>query len=139
HSVSIRYTLAIGLSRQIKIQFIMKTKSLKPHYASSKDEPWFDSLRQDVGQMVKLQDRKVKMQMHLKAAALVICYATLYYQLLLQSHSLIEMFCWYILLGICLIILFLNTAHDIAHNTFFSTHKWNERMLMVLDILGDNS
>lgn len=117
----------------------MNSKLTKPHYANNHHEHWFDELRQKVNVLVKSGDKRIKTRMHFKAATLFACYLTFYYLLIFHSYSIGAMFAWYVLLGMSLIIFFLNTAHDIVHNSFFSNHRWNERMLVLLDIIGDNS
>lgn len=117
----------------------MNSKQSKPHYQISNEEPWFDKLKHDVNKLVKSTDKAVKMGMHIKAALLFTSYLLFYFLLLFKSDTAGQMFVWYILLGLSLIFFFLNTAHDISHNAFFSRSRWNERMLVLLDILGDNS
>jgi linoleoyl-CoA desaturase len=117
----------------------MNSKQLKPHYQINNNEPWFDKLKHDVNKLVKSTDKTVKMRMHIKATVLFVAYIFFYSLLLFNSHSTGQMFVWYALLGLSLIFLFLNTAHDISHNALFSNRRWNEQALVLLDILGDNS
>jgi linoleoyl-CoA desaturase len=111
----------------------------KPHYQPGKDEPYFRDLKKVVARMIRMRDEKVKKQMHLKAGILLLAFLGTYALLLFGAGSVSQMLFYYSLLGFFLIILFLNTAHDIAHNAFFRKRVMNERMLIVLDILGDNS
>jgi len=116
----------------------MESKRSHPKFKPQNKAPWIGELKQQVQQWVKNNDSRVKNNMHVKAGMMVLCYLLAYGGLLFFSSQLWAMFGWYMLLGICLIILFLNTAHDIAHNTFFRSAKLNRLFLFVFDILGDD-
>ena len=116
----------------------MKSKRSYPKFKPQSKAAWIGELRQKVQQWVTTNDKRVKNGMHTKAGLMVLCYLFAYIGLLFFSPQLWTMFAWYMLLGACLIILFLNTAHDIAHSTFFRSPKLNQLFLFVFDILGDD-
>jgi linoleoyl-CoA desaturase len=114
-------------------------KTLKPTFQNNIEEPYYRDLKRTVARMVRKSDAKVKRQMHFKAGVLLLGFSITYALLLLDSNGLSQMLFYYGVLGFFLIIFFLNTAHDIAHNAFFHQRALNEKMLVVLDVLGDNS
>lgn len=116
----------------------MEAAMKRPKFMRERNTDWVKELQERVRSAVRSSDKRVKRKMHIKAALMAGVYLTAYFGMLFFSESLAAMFSWFALLGVVLIVLFLNTAHDLAHNTFLKSKKWNQRFMYLFDFLGDD-
>lgn len=116
----------------------MEARAVHPKFRRETNAPWVKELNALVRASVTQNDDQVKRKMHIKAGLLAAVYLSAYVGLIFFSNSLGAMFSWFMLLGVALIIFFLNTAHDLAHDTFFKSKKLNKQFMYLFDFLGDD-
>ncbi len=102
------------------------------------DENHFKELRQRIRKVLKtLPESRLRVSRG-KAFLLPAMYLGLYVAALFQTNFLV--FCaLYVLLGLMVIIMFLNLIHEASHNTLFKNKRNNERFMLLFDIIGANS
>ena len=110
-----------------------------PHYSKNlKDDLHFKELRREVNQVLErlpLSRRRVAQS---KAILLPLLYFGIYTAALFQTNYFL--FCLaYILMGLLLVIMFLNLIHEACHNMLFRGKRKNHWYLILFDIMGANS
>ena len=95
-------------------------KVTKPRYAKSGDEAIFQQLRQDVSILVQQLQLKRRESIILKAVLFPALYVLVYLAILAYGNQPIVFYAGYFLLGVLLVMIFLNIIHDAVHGTIFS-------------------
>jgi linoleoyl-CoA desaturase len=114
-------------------------KATKPRYAKSGDEAIFHQLRQDVKDLVQQLEPKRRGGILLKAVLFPAMYLFTYLAILLTGNSPGYLYTGYFLLGILLVMIFLNIIHDAVHGTIFNSKRWNQWYVYLFDLMGANS
>ncbi len=117
----------------------MTKRIAKPLFKRQSDAALFQQLRLEVNDTVKALEPGRKFSIALKSilfpAAYILTYIT---ALLFGSYSWVFYSC-YFLLGILIILNFLNLIHEAVHNTLFEDRNLNKWYVYLFDIMGANS
>lgn len=114
-------------------------KVIKPRYAKSGDEAIFQQLRQDVSILVQQLQLKRRGSIILKAVLFPALYVFVYWAILAYGKQPMVFYAGYFLLGVLLVMIFLNIIHDAVHGTIFSSKKLNQCFVYLFDLMGANS
>jgi linoleoyl-CoA desaturase len=114
-------------------------KVTKPRYAKSGDEAIFQQLRQEVNDLVLQLEPKRRGGILLKAILFPAMYLSTYLAILLTGNRPGYLYTGYFLLGIILVMIFLNIIHDAVHGTIFNNKKLNKWYVYLFDLMGANS
>jgi linoleoyl-CoA desaturase len=105
---------------------------------SQTDTDLFNELRKRVMEVVHDLPGKRHRMATFKAFLLPAIYVSLYFAALFTKSYLI--FCsFYFLLGLMLVIIFLNLIHEACHDNLFKSKKMNRVYLLLFDLIGANS
>ncbi len=110
-----------------------------PHYIKNQaDDAHFNELRKRVIKALKYLPQSRLRVSRLKALLLPLLYFGLYIFSLFQKSYLI--FCSiYFVLGLMVVIMFLNLIHEASHNTLFKNKANNRRFMLLFDMIGASS
>ncbi|MFN3757421.1 MAG: fatty acid desaturase family protein [Flavobacterium sp.] len=86
-----------------------------------------------------LSNTKIQRKAIFKALTLLLLYWSFYALLLFFGNHTVALFSLYILMGCTMIILFVNSFHDAAHNAVFKTPEANRRFAYILEFFGTSS
>src|SRR5438270_12300418 len=98
-------------------------KVTKPRYSKSGNEAIFQQLRQDVNNLVLQLEPERRGGILLKAVFFPAFYIIIYCTILAAGSQPVVFYGGYFLLGIALVMIFLNIIHDAVHGTIFN-NKW---------------
>jgi linoleoyl-CoA desaturase len=111
----------------------------KPHYSRTGTEQIFKQLRQEVNTLVQKSIPDYRRVIVLKAILFPVLYILLYLSALVWGNRTFIFFSCYFLLGLFLVIIFLNIVHEAVHGTVFRNEKINKLYLYFFDLMGANS
>lgn len=112
----------------------------KPIYLkNSQQSEQFSELRKSVTQRMATVPKSRENSVKLKAILLPLLYFGLYFFALLQSHHSGYYLLSYALMGITLVLIYLNLIHEAAHNNIYKKKSYNQLVLSVFDWVGANS
>jgi|SRR6185503_10009290 len=111
---------------------------VKPIFKKAGTDDFYQDLYKEVHATV-LNKRKYKRQLVFKAFFLIALYCVFYSGILLFGNDTGLLFLFYILTGICMILVFLNAFHDAAHGAIFKKRRYNEYLACLLEFFGCNS
>src|SRR5690349_18331048 len=114
-------------------------KVTKPRYSKSGNEAIFQQLRQDVNNLVLQLEPKRRGSIILKAALFPALYIFIYCTILAAGNHPFIFYAGYFLLGVSLVMIFLNIIHDAVHGTIFNSKWLNEWYVYFFDLIGANS
>jgi linoleoyl-CoA desaturase len=114
-------------------------KVIKPRYAKSGDEAIFQQLRQEVSLLVQQLQLKRRGSIILKAVLFPALYLLAYWSILAYGSQPIIFYAGYFLLGVLLVMIFLNIIHDAVHGAIFNSKKLNQCYVYLFDLMGANS
>jgi linoleoyl-CoA desaturase len=114
-------------------------KVTKPRYAKNGDEAVFHQLRQDVSNLVQQLEPKRRGSILFKAVFFPASYLFTYVTILMAGKQSWVFYSGYFLLGVFLVMIFLNIIHDAVHNAIFSNKKLNKGYVYLFDLMGANS
>ncbi|RFM30434.1 fatty acid desaturase family protein [Deminuibacter soli] len=114
-------------------------RTLKPAFAKPSEQDLFRLLRKEVNQTVRLLEPKRKFIIRLKAALFPTLYVALYLGAITRGDNLRILYSCYCLLGVLLVLNFLNLIHEAVHNTLFQRKWMNSLYVHFFDLLGANS
>lgn len=114
-------------------------KTLKPRFVKSGEETIFHQLRLDVNNLVRQLEPKRRRSIIFKAVLFPVLYGFTYWGLLLAGHHPGIFYTAYFLLGLWLVMIFLNTIHDAVHGTIFNSKRLNDCYVYLFDLMGANS
>lgn len=114
-------------------------KVTKPRYAKGSDDAVFQQLRQDVSNLVQQLQSKRRGSILLKAVLFPALYLFVYLAILAYGGRPFIFFSGYFLLGVLLVMIFLNIIHDAVHGTIFNSKKLNKWYVYLFDVMGANS
>lgn len=114
-------------------------KNLKPPtFLRPKKDDFFKRLVKEVQENV-LKDKSIQKRNVFKALFLLLLYFTFSGCILYFGNLTPLLFLFYILMGFSMIIVFVNSFHDAAHNAVFFNKKHNRIYCYVLELFGSNS
>lgn len=110
-----------------------------PRFKSSQaDAQLFADLRKNVQEALAMLPVKRKQLALSKAFVLPLMYLG-FYVLALLAKNYALFIAAYVLLGLMLVIIFVNLVHEACHENLFVSKRWNRRYLLVFDLIGANS
>lgn len=116
--------------------------SSRPTYTNSKElEDVFKQLVFRVNTGLSEMSNKSKLEVAAKVRAIFfpVLFMILYVLAQWQSQSLLLFFCCYALMGLSIVLIFLNLIHDLVHDSIFKSKHLNASLLYIFDIIGANS
>jgi linoleoyl-CoA desaturase len=110
----------------------------KPQFIRAGKDDFFKKLIKEVQEKV-LNNKKLQRKNILKALGLLSAFAIFYSCILIFGNSTPLLYSFYILMGLSMIILFVNSFHDAAHDSVFPTKTQNRIFCYVVELFGSNS
>jgi linoleoyl-CoA desaturase len=114
-------------------------KVTKPRYSKSGNEAIFQQLRQEVYYLVEQLESKRRGSILLKAILFPALYIITYITIFIAGMHTWAFYACYFLLGVLLVMIFLNIIHDAVHGTIFNSKKLNDWYVYLFDCMGANS
>uniref|UniRef100_A0AAU6WTL5 Fatty acid desaturase n=1 Tax=Chryseobacterium endophyticum TaxID=1854762 RepID=A0AAU6WTL5_9FLAO len=112
----------------------------KPIYLKdSEDAKLFNELRKKVNRRVEAIPENRDIYIQIKAVILPLVYFGLYVFALLNVNRPWVYISGFILMGISLVLIYLNLIHEAAHNNIFKSKRLNSMVLQIFDFVGANS
>ncbi|MEZ4853329.1 fatty acid desaturase [Flavobacterium sp.] len=115
----------------------METLKTPVFKRASKDD-FFKKMIKEVQEKV-LTNKNIQRKNIYKALFLLFLFCVFYACILLFGNTTKLLFLFYILMGFSMIVLFVNSFHDAAHNAVFFSKKQNRWFCYVLELFGSNS
>ncbi|MFP7657057.1 fatty acid desaturase family protein [Chryseobacterium proteolyticum] len=112
----------------------------KPSYLkSAEDTKIFNELRKKVNQRVENIEENRDIYIQIKAVLLPLIYIGLYVFALINVEKSLLYILSFVLMGIMLVLIYLNLIHEAAHNNIFQNKRLNSWVLQIFDFVGANS
>lgn len=111
----------------------------KPSYSKEGQDDLFRQLRLEANLIVTRLNRSRRTGIVIKAFTFPLFYAALWGSALVWGNNIAVLFSCYCLMGVFLVLNYLNVVHDAVHHTIFKTRRLNEIFVYVFDLLGANS
>ena len=112
----------------------------KPLYNKDRKETeLFNQLRKRVNAKVKTVDKSRDRTVHFKTFLFPLLYFAMYLIAIFNGKNPIVYTGCFTLMGINIVLIYLNLIHEAAHNNIFKTRKYNRWVLKLFDLLGANS
>jgi linoleoyl-CoA desaturase len=117
----------------------LQATTMLPRFRGSQtDAQLFAELRKNVQQALAPISARRLWPARAKAIVLPLMYLT-FYLAGLSAGSYLVFITAYALMGLMLVIIFVNLIHEACHENLFLSKKWNRRYLLVFDLIGANS
>lgn len=116
-----------------------KTLNVKPVFLKEDSAALFLKLRNRVNEIVKSLEPVKKSTIVLKAVLFPALYVLTYVAILIWGKNPLVLYGGYFVLGILIILNFLNLIHEAVHHTLFENKKLNNWYVNFFDLLGANS
>ena len=114
-------------------------KLTKPVFAKDGSEEVFRRIKQRVNSLVRELEPERRLEITLKAILFPLLYVTAYFTALVYGRDKAVYYTAYCVMGIMLVIIFLNLIHEAVHNTLFKRKWLNELYIYFFDLMGANS
>ncbi|MDQ0591760.1 linoleoyl-CoA desaturase [Chryseobacterium ginsenosidimutans] len=112
----------------------------KPSYLkNTEDTKLFNELRKKVNQRIENIPENRDIYIQIKAVVLPLVYIGLYAFAVLNAEKPGLYIAGFILMGITLVLIYLNLIHEAAHNNIFKSKRLNNLVLHIFDFVGANS
>ena len=112
----------------------------KPSYLkNSEDIRLFNELRKKVNQRLEQIPENRDIYIQIKAVILPLVYFALYFFALFNADKSWMYIGSFVLMGICLVLIYLNLIHEAAHNNIYKSKRLNSLVLRIFDLVGANS
>ncbi|MCC2589547.1 fatty acid desaturase family protein [Chryseobacterium sp. MFBS3-17] len=112
----------------------------KPSYQKIQEETTlFNELRKRVNSRVEAINDNRDWSVRIKAILLPLLYFGFYALAVYYRSNAYLYVAGFVLMGITLVLIYLNLIHEAAHNNIFKNKKWNEAVLSIFDFVGANS
>lgn len=112
----------------------------KPSYLKNSDDiKLFNELRHKVNQRIDKIPENRDIYIQIKAVILPLVYFALYFFALFNADKSWMYIGSFILMGISLVLIYLNLIHEAAHNNIYKSKKLNSLVLHMFDLVGANS
>ena len=121
------------------VRRIIKTNPAKPVYNNAGDQAVYRLLRQEVNEIVKLLEPERRKIILFKAFIFPILYLLIYIIALRYGNDPRVYYSAFFVMGILLVIIFLNIIHDAVHGTIFRKKWANNIFIRLFDLMGANS
>lgn len=110
----------------------------KPVFDKDPEDGFYKKLKLEVRELV-LNNDKLQRLNEWKALIIFLMYWTFYALILLTGKYTWCLFIFYVLIGVMMIIMFVNSIHDAAHQCAFRNKKLNHLYVKNLETFGGNS
>ena len=110
----------------------------KPTFLHSPKDDFFRKLSKEVKENI-LVDTSVQRKSIYKALFLLALFLFFYSCILFFGNTIQYLYLFYILMGISMIVIFVNSFHDAAHGAVFFKKKHNRWFCYTLELFGSNS
>lgn len=117
----------------------MTQQLTKPSFAKQKEEDLFQELRKHVNETVKHFGPARQKTIYIKALLFPLLYLASYALALIFSQNLFVFYLLYFLMGVFLVLNYLNIVHEAIHNTLFRSNALNKLYIHLFDVMGANS
>src|SRR5215470_13837012 len=114
-------------------------KIIKPGYAKDGKESIFNDLRRHILNHVKEAEDQYRQIILFKAIFFPAMYAATYLLALKFGRYTLILYSCYFVLGLLLVIVFLNVVHDAVHSAIFKNKRLNDAYVYLFDLMGANS
>ncbi|MFT4204748.1 MAG: fatty acid desaturase [Chitinophagaceae bacterium] len=111
---------------------------IKPVFEKEPTDGFYKKLKAEVQKKV-LDNSALQKQNEQKAVCLFLLYWIFYALVLLTGDNTACLFAFYILMGVTMIVLFVNSIHDAAHQCAFRNKRLNHLYVKTLEFFGGNS
>lgn len=120
------------------IDNIAKTNPTKPVYPNADEKLLFKKFKKKAYEIVDNAPEKKK-EIIVKAIFFPLSYILTYTTALIFGSNILVLYSCYFLLGILVVLNFLNLIHDAVHGTIFKNKTLNNICIHFFDLLGANS
>jgi len=111
----------------------------KPSFIKNNDTDLFQELRKQVNETVDRLEPKRRSDIILKAILFPSLYIIFYITALVWSANETVYYAAFFMMGVLLVLNFLNLIHEAVHNTLFKNKRINNWYVHFFDLLGANS
>lgn len=112
---------------------------VKPAYQRDGSEIIFKNLRRVVFDHVKIAQDRYRATIIFKAIFFPVLYIGAYLFALKFGRHLSVLYGCYFVLGLLLVVVFLNVIHDAVHSAIFKNNRLNNIYVLLFDLMGANS
>src|SRR5690606_11867843 len=109
----------------------------KPTFNRPPKDDFFKKLIKEVQENI-LKDKSIQPNSILRALLTSYLYSFFYGCLLYFGNSTPLLFTFYLLMAFSMIVIFVNSYHDAAHNAVFFAREQNRLFCYVLELFGSN-
>jgi len=114
-------------------------RAIKPLFPKDESDKLFHRIRERVNQVVSELESRRRKSLIAKAILFPSLYVAAWITAVIRGHNAWVLYGCYFVMGLLLVINFLNLVHDAAHGVLFQSKKWNRLYLRCFDLLGANS
>lgn len=115
-------------------------KHVKPQFSSGAKEEVFHQLRKEVNAIVRTHQSSRSVEIRFKAFFFPLLYIAIWGVAMRWGATNIGLYYLFFgLLGLMIVVVFLNIIHDAVHGTIFTQKRWNDLFVYVFDLMGANS
>lgn len=111
----------------------------KPTFPAAADKDVFKQLREDIKGIVAKLEPERQNGIRLKAILFPLAYVLAYSVALYGGNNVLLFYGCYFILGLLIVMMFLNIIHDAVHGAIFKTAWLNQCYVYLFDLLGANS
>ena len=108
-------------------------------FAKGDGEEVFQQIRQRVNATVRELEPRRRLEITLKAILFPLLYMFAWLIAMIFGNNIWVLYLSYCMMGMMLVIVFLNLVHEAVHNTLFRRKWLNEAYIYFFDIMGANS
>lgn len=116
-----------------------ENKTIKPQFLGQEHDIFYAQLKSIVKKYIAANSKGIYLVSGLKSVLLLSIYAVLYALLINTGDNLVMLFSTYALMGVVVIMIFLNIIHPAAHNSLFRSKKLNSLCQHIFELLGTSS
>lgn len=114
-------------------------RNTKPVFAKDDTNEVFRRIKQQVNNTVSALEPSRRINITLKAILFPLLYLAAFTTALIYGKNPLLFFASYCIMGIMLVIIFLNLIHEAVHHTLFRRKWLNEAYIYFFDLMGANS
>jgi len=114
-------------------------RAIKPLFPKDESDKLFHRIRERVNRVVSELESRRRKSLIVKAILFPTLYIAAWITAIMRGHDLRVLYGCYFVMGLMLVINFLNLVHDAAHGVLFKSKRWNRIYLRCFDLLGANS
>lgn len=120
-------------------EMFMTERVAKPSFIKNADAELFQQLRKEVNATVNKLEAKRRVDIIIKAVLFPSLYIISYFAALKWAYDSAVYYVCFFMMGLLLVLNFLNLIHEAVHNTLFSNKRVNNWYVHFFDLMGANS